>query len=103
MDKKSVIRKSDFIIEIADKMELSNEKAKEVVESLFKGIIQSVKRGPVRIPGFGVFRTAHRSARKGRNPRTGEIIDIDSTTYPIFVPDEKLNALIEGRKKKSKI
>ncbi len=102
MDKKSVIRKLDFINEISEKMDLPKDKAKEVVDSLFKGIIQSVKRGPVRIPGFGVFRTAHRSARKGRNPRTGEIIDIDSTTYPIFVSDNKLNVLLEKSKNKSK-
>ncbi|MGC9329708.1 MAG: HU family DNA-binding protein [Candidatus Hinthialibacter sp.] len=90
MDKKTVLRKSDLIAVVAQKTGLSQEIVWEAFNAMLAEIIRGVKRGPVNIPDFGAFRTQHRCARKGRNPRTGETIDIPSSTFPVFVPGCRL-------------
>lgn len=102
MDKKNVIRKADLIAAVAKKTGLSQGKASEAIEAMFAAIMCGVKRGPVNIPDFGAFRTQNRRARKGRNPRTGETIDIPSSTFPVFVPGKLLKEILNTRKRKSK-
>lgn len=59
--------------------------AKAAVEAVFDTIIKTMSRGEeVSIPGFGVFRVAKRAAREGRNPATGEKIQIKASTKPKF-------------------
>lgn len=63
----------------------TKSKAKEVVEAVFDTIVKSLSRGEeVAIPGFGVFRVAKRAAREGRNPKTGEKIQIPASVKPKF-------------------
>ncbi len=100
MEKKTVVRKADLAAVIAKKMGISQTKAREAVDALFAGIIHGVKRGPVIIPDFGAFRIQHRRARKGRNPRTGETMDIPSSTYPVFVAGKRVKELPKTRKHK---
>lgn len=97
MDKKTVLRKSDLIDSVARKTGLSLDKAREALNAMLAEIIKGVKRGPVNIPDFGAFRTQHRSARKGRNPRTGEPIDISSSTFPVFIPGCRLKELLNRK------
>lgn len=59
--------------------------AQRAVESVFDVITKTLARGEdVAITGFGTFRVAHSAARKGRNPKTGEEIDIPASIKPKF-------------------
>jgi DNA-binding protein HU-beta len=76
---------------LADKCDLTQAKAAEVIDAIFstedgKGIIAiELDAGrKVAITGFGTFETRHRKAREGRNPATGETIQIAATTVAAF-------------------
>ena len=59
--------------------------ATAIVDAIFDTIIKTMSRGEeVAIPGFGVFRVAKRAAREGRNPMTGEKIQIKASIKPKF-------------------
>ena len=66
---------------------LSQADAKEAVDAVFDGIVNSMNAGePVAIAGFGKFESKYRAARQGRNPATGEKIKIKAKTLPKFRP-----------------
>jgi DNA-binding protein HU-beta len=74
------MNKLDLIATVAQETDISKAKATEVVEAVFGAIEKSLKsREEVRLVGFGTFVTAAREASKGRNPRTGEEIDIPAS------------------------
>ena len=65
---------------VAEANDISKAKAKEVVNSIFAAIIEAAKRGEeVAIAGFGRFSVKERPAREGRNPRTGEALNIPAS------------------------
>lgn len=67
----------DFVEIVAEKTDLSRSSVKSVLEACVETIRKEVGQGgAVRIPGLGTFRAAERRARMGRNPRTGEAIQI---------------------------
>ena len=79
------MKKSDLVDNIAAEMELSKVDTARMVEALFTGITDALKRGDeVSLVGFGTFKVKHRAARKGRNPKTGEEIDIAAANVPSF-------------------
>lgn len=74
------MNKLDLIAAVAQETDISKAKATEVVEAVFGAIEKSLKsKEEVRLVGFGTFVTAAREASKGRNPRTGEEIDIPAS------------------------
>ncbi len=85
------MNKTELAEKLADKCDLSKAKAAEVIGCIFdtdagKGIIAvELDAGrKVAITGFGTFDTKRRSARKGRNPATGQEITLAAKTYPTF-------------------
>ena len=69
--------KADLIESLARKAELPRPKAEEVVNGLFDDIVAALKKGDkVNLSGFGTFVVSERKARTGRNPKTGEAIEI---------------------------
>jgi len=73
----------------------SKKKAQEIVDSVFDTIVKTMGRGEeVAIPGFGTFRVAKRAARMGRNPRTGESIQIAASTKPKFRAAKQLKEAV---------
>lgn len=77
--------KADLVDSVANKTEIPKEKAEEIVNSLFDDIIAALKNGEkVNISGFGTFSVSHRKARTGRNPKTGETIQIASSRAAKF-------------------
>ena len=79
------MNKTDLIDQVAQNAELSRASASRVVETIFDAIASSLKSGePVTLTGFGTFSVSQRSARNGRNPRTGEIIEIAASRNPRF-------------------
>ena len=80
------MNKETFVKEVTNKIEGSTQKdIKIVVESVFETITEALVAGDkVAIPGFGTFEVADRAARKGRNPQTGEEMDIPASIAPKF-------------------
>ena len=69
--------KADLIDSLATRTELSRQKAEEIVNGLFDDIVSALKNGDkVNISGFGTFSVSNRKGRTGRNPKTGESIEI---------------------------
>ncbi|QTA79522.1 DNA-binding protein [Desulfonema limicola] len=88
------MKKDDIINELA-KVLNSKKDAKTALESLITCITEALKRGEkVTLTGFGTFDVNDRKARKGRNPQTGEPIDIKASRVPRFAAGKTLkNAL----------
>lgn len=89
------MNKTELIDQLASATSLSKADAGRAVDALFdvdKGIIaDTLKTGAkVQITGFGTFETRRRGARTGRNPRTGETIEIPASTSPAFRPGKGL-------------
>lgn len=69
--------KADLIDSLARKTELPRQKAEDIVNGVFDDIVAALKNGDkVNISGFGTFSVSHRKGRTGRNPKTGEAIEI---------------------------
>ncbi|MEO1425505.1 MAG: HU family DNA-binding protein, partial [Pseudomonadota bacterium] len=86
--------KAEFIDNVAQAGDMSNAEAKRMVELVFgeieKGLKRSKKDGKYTIGTFGTFTINKRSARKGRNPRTGEEIKIKASKSLRFRPSSSL-------------
>jgi len=79
------VTKSEFVEQVADRADLSKKQADEAVKAFLETIEETLKRGSdVTFSGFGKFHVAERSAREGRNPSTGEKIQIKASKVPRF-------------------
>ncbi|MES1990784.1 MAG: HU family DNA-binding protein [Pseudomonadota bacterium] len=79
------MNKNDLIAELADRTGLSKTDATKAVDCVFETITESLKKGDeVRLVGFGTFTVSARAATEGRNPRTGETIQIPASKQPKF-------------------
>ncbi|MBL4837277.1 MAG: HU family DNA-binding protein [Kordiimonadaceae bacterium] len=79
------MNKNDLVATVADAAELSKADAGKAVDAVFEAITGALSGGnDVRLVGFGTFAVANRAATKGRNPRTGEEIDIPASKQPKF-------------------
>ena len=82
---RSMANKADLIDKVASKSGLTKKDATAAVESLFDTVTETLSEGErVQIIGFGSFEVRDRAARKGRNPQTGEEIEIPATKVPAF-------------------
>ena len=85
------MNKSDLASEVAKRTKLSKAKAWEVVSAMFESIKTSLKKGQkVSLIGFGSFLVRARKARMGRNPKTGETIQIKARKVPAFSAGSEL-------------
>jgi len=79
------VNKNDLVAHVADVAGLSKTDSAKAVDAVFESISSALKKGDeVRLVGFGTFAVAERAASKGRNPRTGEEIDIPASKLPKF-------------------
>jgi DNA-binding protein HU-beta len=77
--------------QIATSHDLDKKQARTVVESVFKAVVEAAQHGDeVSIPGFGKFKVASREARQGRNPATGETIQIAASKKLNFMPAKQV-------------
>ena len=77
--------KSDLIDKVAREAKIPRAAAERAVNSFTASITEVLKQGDkITLPGFGTFLTSNRSARKGRNPRTGQEINIPAVRIPKF-------------------
>ncbi|MGI8864562.1 MAG: HU family DNA-binding protein [Solirubrobacteraceae bacterium] len=77
--------KSEFVDQVADRAGLSKKDAGDAVDAVLETIEDTLKRGSeISFSGFGKFSVSQRSAREGRNPATGEKIQISASKVPKF-------------------
>lgn len=90
------MRKQDLIREVARSSALPESKVSEVVSAVFDTIQSSLADGDeVAISGFGTFRTVMRPAREGRNPQSGELMQIGPRRSPAFRPGAGLKRAVD--------
>ena len=91
------LSKQDLAGTVAEKMDMSRAKAAEAVDAMLGAIGDALKeKHEVRLTGFGTFTTAERKASTGRNPRTGEEIQIAASTSVKFKPGKALKDSVAG-------
>ncbi len=79
------MNKNDLVAQVAASAGLSKADSAKAVDSVFDSITASLKSGDeVRLVGFGTFTVSNRRATQGRNPRTGETINIPASKQPKF-------------------
>jgi len=79
------VNKSELVDAVAESADLSKAAAGRAVDSMVNAITDSLKQGEqVTLVGFGTFLIRERAARTGRNPRTGEAIEIAAAKNPAF-------------------
>ncbi len=79
------MNKAELVDAVASAANLSKADAGRAVDAVVNSITSALKKGQqVSVVGFGTFSVKHRSARSGRNPRTGETINIDASNVPGF-------------------
>ena len=83
--------KAELVEEVARAAELNKRDAEVIVETVFGSIIDALHKGEkVELRGFGSFRTRERGPRRGRNPKTGEPVDVPAKRVPYFKPGKEL-------------
>ncbi|WP_253306970.1 HU family DNA-binding protein [unidentified bacterial endosymbiont] len=91
------MNKTQLISEVADKAALTKIQAKTALETVLTAITGSLKEGDqVQLVGFGTFKVNHRKARTGRNPRTGDAIQLSAVNAPAFIAGKGLKEAING-------
>jgi len=91
------MRKPDLAAFIADKADISNAKANDVLSAILDEITNALSRKEsVSLIGFGTFETRHRNARTGKNPQTGETIQIAASNTVGFKPGKALKEAVNG-------
>ena len=93
------MNKSDLIDAVAKDAELSKAAAGRAVESVLAQITTTIANGDtVALVGFGTFKTTDRAERKGKNPKTGEVLTIPATRVPTFKAGLGLKTAVAGEK-----
>lgn len=87
--------KADLVEKVAQEAEITKKDAEHLVEIIFESITNSLNQGEkIELRGFGSFRVRERNSRKGRNPKTGEAVDIPAKRVAYFKPGKELKELI---------
>ncbi len=91
------MNKAELIKSVADKTGLSAKDCEKVVNSTLETISETLETGDKgQIVGFGIFDVKYREARKGRNPKTREEIDIPASRTPQFKAGKLLKEAVSG-------
>ncbi len=90
--------KADLVDKVTDLGDLTRRDGEVIVETLFESVIGALKTGDqIEIRGFGSFRTRQRTARVGRNPKTGARVEVPAKRVPFFKPSKELRDLVNPK------
>ena len=90
------MNKTELVKAVSTQAELTQKDAAKVVDALFETISNTLaKEEKIQLIGFGTFEVRDRAARKGRNPQTGEEIDIAASKVPAFKPGKELKEAVK--------
>ncbi len=89
--------KADLIEEVSRLAEVTRKDGEVIVETIFDSIVRSLRVGDkIEIRGFGSFRTRQRKPRIGRNPKTGDKVEVPAKKIPFFKPSKELKDLVNN-------
>ena len=95
---RSAMTKADLISVVAKRLDITQVQSGIIVEAALKSVVNALQSGQeVEIRGFGSFRFRNRAPRKGRNPKTGEKVDVPPKKIPYFKMGKELKSLLNGR------
>ena len=87
--------KAELVEEVSKVSDLTKKHSEVIVDTVFQSIIDALHRGEkIELRGFGSFRLRQRESRKGRNPKTGDKVDVPPKRVPYFKPGKELKDLI---------
>ena len=87
--------KAELVEEVSRVSDLTKKHSEVIVDTVFRSIITALHRGEkIELRGFGSFRLRRREPRKGRNPKTGDKVDVPPKKVPYFKPGKELKELI---------
>lgn len=90
------VTKKEIVRLISERAELTQLKTKEIVQWTFDAIIETLaKDGRIELRNFGVFEVRERKARKARNPRTGESVDVEPKNVVTFQPGKEMEEKVK--------
>ena len=89
------VTKAALVEEVSRTADLTKKHSEVIVDTVFRSIITALHRGEkIELRGFGSFRLRQRESRKGRNPKTGDRVDVPSKRVPYFKPGKALRELL---------
>lgn len=92
------MNRKELVDHVARTAEMSVADAETAVSAVLEGVIGAVAgQDKVTLAGFGTFEARHRQARSGRNPQTGETIEIAASIAPAFKPAAAFKQAVSGR------
>jgi integration host factor subunit beta len=92
--------KADLVEKVTALGDLTRRDSEVIVETIFESVIQALHTGDkIEIRGFGSFRIRQRKPRIGRNPKTGERVDVPAKKVPYFKPSKELRDLVNPGEK----
>ena len=95
LDAAGVMTKAELVDEVARVVQVTKKQAEAIVNIVFDSIVESLRSGQkIELRGFGSFRLRSRKSRTGRNPKTGEKVEVPSKKIPYFKPGKELKELI---------
>jgi len=90
--------KSDMAEKLAEKLNITKQQAEGIINIFTNSIIEALSKGDkVEIRGFGSFRVRHRSAKEGRNPKTGEKVFVPPKKVPFFKTGKEFRLIVDGK------
>ncbi|KAB2487327.1 HU family DNA-binding protein [Priestia endophytica] len=90
------MNKTELVNAVAEQSELTKQDAAKAVDALFKTISDTLsKEEKIQLIGFGTFEVRERAARIGRNPQTGEEMQIAASKVPAFKPGKELKEAVK--------
>lgn len=96
---RSAMTKADLISVVAKRLDITQVQAGIIVEAALRSIVSALQSGQeVEIRGFGSFRFRNRAPRKGRNPKTGERVDVPPKKIPYFKMGKELKSLLNAER-----
>lgn len=92
------MKKNEFVSLVAVRTDMSKKDTEKVIDAAFAAIGDLMMQGDkLVLSGFGSFETKVRAARSGRNPRTGEVIEIEQATLPVFKAGRTLKDKVNAK------
>ena len=89
--------KKEIVKQISDKLGLTQLKTKEIVQQTFDAIVDTLlEDGRIELRNFGVFEVKQRKARKARNPRTGDKVDVPPKNVVTFKPGKEMEERVRN-------
>jgi integration host factor subunit beta len=90
--------KSDMAEKLAAKLNITKQQAEGIINIFTNSIIEALSKGDkVEIRGFGSFRVRHRSAKEGRNPKTGAKVFVPPKKVPFFKTGKEFRLIVDGK------